>query len=63
VKMAPDRWETIYAIANRPQFSPRSLYAMGAAFSGIPPWAAIGIGAAKAVRDELRSALRRRHRL
>jgi phosphatidylglycerol lysyltransferase len=61
VKMEPDRWETIYAISNRRQFSPLSLYAMGAAFSGISPWAAIGIGAAKAVRDELQSVLRRRH--
>ena len=44
VKMAPERWETIYAISNEPRFSVRSLYAMGGAFSGIAPWAAIAIG-------------------
>jgi phosphatidylglycerol lysyltransferase len=60
VKMAPDRWETVYVISNQPRFSPLNLYTMGAAFSGISPWAAIGIGAAKAVREELRLALRRR---
>jgi hypothetical protein len=27
---------------------------MGAAFSGISPWLAIGIGAMKAVREEIR---------
>jgi phosphatidylglycerol lysyltransferase len=57
VKMAPERWETIYAISNEPQFSVRSLYAMGGAFSGIPPWAAIAIGIAKAVGAEFRALL------
>jgi phosphatidylglycerol lysyltransferase len=57
VKMAPERWETIYAISNEPQFSVPSLYAMGGAFSGIPPWAAIAIGAAKAVGAEFRALL------
>jgi phosphatidylglycerol lysyltransferase len=55
VKMAPDRWEAIYAISNEAQFSVRTLYAMGGAFSGIPPWAAIAIGAAKAIGAELRA--------
>jgi phosphatidylglycerol lysyltransferase len=60
VKMAPDRWEPVYAISNEPGFPVRTLYAMGAAFSGIPPWAAIAIGVAKAVRDEFRTAFRPR---
>jgi phosphatidylglycerol lysyltransferase len=52
VKMAPDRWEAVYAISNEPRFSIRSLYAMGGAFSGIAPWAAIGRGVLRAVGDE-----------
>jgi phosphatidylglycerol lysyltransferase len=58
LKMAPDRWEPVYAISNERHFSPGTLYAMGAAFSGIPPWAAIAIGIAKAGRDELRRLAR-----
>ena len=58
MKMEPDRWETIYAISNEPRFSVRSLYAMGGAFSGIAPWAAIAIGLVRAVRDEFRLLLR-----
>ena len=60
VKMAPERWETVYAISNEPRFSMRSLYAMGAAFSGIPPWAAVGLGVAKAVGEEVRGVFRGR---
>jgi phosphatidylglycerol lysyltransferase len=59
VKLAPCGWETVYAISNEPRFSMRSLYAMGAAFSGIPPWAAIAIGIAKAARDEFRAFCRK----
>jgi phosphatidylglycerol lysyltransferase len=54
VKMVPERWETVYAISNEPRFSPATLYAMGAAFSGIPPWLAVAIGVARAIRDEVR---------
>ena len=54
LKMSPERWETVYAIANEPRFTPRTLYAVGAAFSGIPPWAAIAIGIAKAAKEEIR---------
>ncbi len=55
VKMAPGAWETIYAISNERRFSMRSLYAMGRAFSGIAPWAAVAIGAGKAVGEEVRA--------
>ncbi len=55
-KLAPDAWEPVYAISNEHRFSLPTLYAIGAAFSGIPPWMAIGIGVVKAVRTELRRA-------
>jgi len=58
VKMAPDRWETIYAIANEPRFSVRSLYAMGGAFSGIAPWAGIARGVLRAAGDEFALVMR-----
>jgi phosphatidylglycerol lysyltransferase len=56
VKMAPERWEPVYAISNEPRFTLSTLYAMGSAFSGMPPWAAIAIGLAKAAGDECGSA-------
>jgi len=57
VKMRPERWETLYAISNERRFSIRTLYAVGAAFSGIPPWMAIGVGAVKAIGEEFRRLL------
>lgn len=59
MKMEPERWETIYAISNEPRFSVRSLYAMGGAFSGIAPWAAIAIGILRAAGDEYGLMMRR----
>lgn len=53
VKMLPNRWEPVYAISNERSFSLATLYNVGAAFSGISPWLAIGIGLAKAVRREV----------
>lgn len=55
VKMAPERWETVYAIANEPRFRVGTLYAIGGAFSGIPPWAAIALGVARAAGEEVRN--------
>jgi phosphatidylglycerol lysyltransferase len=52
LKMSPERWEMVYAISNEPRLSLRTMYAIGGAFSGIPPWAAIAIGIAKAAREE-----------
>ena len=64
LKMEPDLWEPVYAISNEKRFSLRTLYDIGAAFSGISPLQAIGIGIARAVRQELlplaRVPLRRR---
>ena len=51
-KMSPEYWETIYAISNERSFSLRTLYAIGAAFSGVSPWRALGLGVIRAVRDE-----------
>jgi phosphatidylglycerol lysyltransferase len=53
LKMRPDYWETIYAISNERRFSPRTLYAIGRAFAGMPPVLAVAIGAGKALRQEL----------
>jgi phosphatidylglycerol lysyltransferase len=58
LKMAPDRWDTVYAISNEPRFSLQTLYAMGGAFSGIPPWAAIAIGIGKAASAEFQAVAR-----
>ena len=53
-KMAPARWDSIYAISNERAFSPRTLCAIGEAFSGIAPWRAIAIGIARAAAQQLR---------
>lgn len=42
VKLSPERWEPVYVISNERAFSLRSLYAVGEAFAGMPPWAALG---------------------
>ncbi len=58
VKMLPNRWDTIYAISDEQSFSAQTLYAIGAAFSGMPPPAAIALGISKAAVDEVRTACR-----
>ena len=58
VKMAPGRWEAVYAISNEPRFSLFTLYAIGGAFSGISPWAAIAIGLGKAAGEEIHALAR-----
>jgi phosphatidylglycerol lysyltransferase len=52
-KMHPAEWETIYLISRERRFSFRTLYAVGGAFSGISPIRAVGLGIAKAAREEL----------
>jgi phosphatidylglycerol lysyltransferase len=59
LKMSPECWETVYAISNEPRFSVRTLYAVGGAFSGIPPWAAIAMGLGKAARQEIQAVFNR----
>ena len=55
-KMAPNRWDSISAIANEPALSFRTLLAVGEAFFGMPPWCAIGIGLVRAAARQLRQA-------
>lgn len=60
-KFGPDRWDPVYAIANEPSFSPRSLYAIAAAFGGGSPALLIARAGLRAVRTEaawLRAQLR-----
>lgn len=52
-KLEPDRWEPVFAIANQRRFSPRTLWAIAAAFSGGSPVSLLA-------RAVLRSALRPR---
>lgn len=52
MKLAPARWEAIFAIANQPRFSMRTLYAIGEAFAGISPWRALGLGVIRAIGQE-----------
>lgn len=40
-KFRPERWEPVYAICNEPRFSPATLYAIAAAFTGGSPVAAV----------------------
>jgi hypothetical protein len=55
LKMAPARWEMVYAISTGPAFSIPTMYALGAAFSGIAPWRALGIAGVRAIRQELKA--------
>jgi phosphatidylglycerol lysyltransferase len=52
-KMCPDAWEPIYAISNEPRFSPRSLYALLAAFAGESLPRTVARGLARAIASEL----------
>ncbi len=59
-KFAPDRWEPIYAIASEPRFSPRTLWAIAAAFSDNKNPVRHGSNAlAMAVRQESRQVLKK----
>jgi phosphatidylglycerol lysyltransferase len=51
-KMEPDAWETIYAIANEPRFSPQTLNAVARAFCHGSPVASFGRAIVKAARQE-----------
>ena len=53
-KMRPGWWEPIYFISNEKRFSIRTLYAVGAAFSGISPVRAIWLGVVKGGMQEIR---------
>jgi phosphatidylglycerol lysyltransferase len=51
-KMEPDAWETVYAIANEPRFSPATLHAVACAFCRGSPALAVARALAKALRQE-----------
>jgi phosphatidylglycerol lysyltransferase len=53
LKLAPARWDPVYAISNEPRFSLRALCAIGEAFAGTAPWRVLALGAARALRHEL----------
>lgn len=59
-KLRPDRWEPVWAISNEPTFSPRSLWAVAAAFSGGSPLLLVGRALANALREETGRLMRRR---
>ena len=61
-KFRPHSWEPIYAISAEPAFSPRTLYAIAAAFTVQSPLAAVTGGLLRAIVTEmqrLRAAVRR----
>lgn len=51
-KFSPDQWEPIYAISRENTFSPRTLWAIGGAFSHGSPLGALFRGLGRAVRQE-----------
>jgi phosphatidylglycerol lysyltransferase len=51
-KFAPEKWEPIYAICNRPNLTPRMIMAIASAFSGTTPFAFTALTLAKALRQE-----------
>lgn len=58
-KFAPDAWESIYAISNERRFSPRTLYAIAAAFTDQSPIIAVARGLGKALQQECKWATRK----
>ena len=52
-KFTPEVWEPVFAIANEPQFSIRSLYAIAAAFTNGAPMRTVARGLLRAVRQEI----------
>ena len=53
-KLQPATWEPVFAIYNRPEFSPRTLYAIAAAFSENRPFRLIFGGLSKAFVTEMK---------
>lgn len=51
-KFQPERWEPVFAIANQPRFSPATLYAIAAAFTGGSPIGATLRALGRAVHQE-----------
>jgi phosphatidylglycerol lysyltransferase len=53
-KFQPDRWEPVYAIVNAPEFRPRHLYAIAAAFSEGSPMVLVARAMGRALAVETR---------
>jgi phosphatidylglycerol lysyltransferase len=56
-KFRPESWESIFAVANEPRMSPRTLYAIAAAFCDEQPAWTIARALGRAIRDEARRAV------
>jgi phosphatidylglycerol lysyltransferase len=57
-KFRPESWEPIYALSNEPRTSPRTLYAIAAAFCAGSPVRTIARALGNAVAQETRASLR-----
>ena len=53
-KLQPERWEPVFAIYNRPNISPRALYAIASVFSGNKPVRLLIGGLWRAVMTEIK---------
>ena len=53
-KLRPERWEPVFAVANEPRISPRTLYAIASAFSGNAPIRLFIGGLARALVTEIK---------
>ena len=51
-KFRPQEWEPIFAVANEPRFSPRTLWAIAGAFGGRSPLSLVSRAMARAVGQE-----------
>ncbi len=51
-KLAPENWEPVYAISNKPVFSAGALYSIANAFTANHPFRSFGAGVAKAIATE-----------
>jgi phosphatidylglycerol lysyltransferase len=58
-KLRPQEWEPVFAVSNERRFSPRTLYAIAAAFSDGPPFRTVAAGLASALERELAGLGRR----
>ncbi|HZZ41485.1 MAG TPA: DUF2156 domain-containing protein [Tepidisphaeraceae bacterium] len=63
IKLHPDHWEPLYAIANRPNFPPRTLYALAAVMFGGNPFLIFSKAVASAIQQELRTLIHRPARI
>jgi phosphatidylglycerol lysyltransferase len=53
-KLQPERWEPVFAVANEPRITPRTLYAIASAFSENAPVSLVASGLARALKTEIK---------